>query len=154
MVKKISGRIVLGFPLGVFLSYGITVMISLITKDGNYYPVVPAFALSAGTEMRAVLLQFIFSGLMGAGFGAGSLVWEAEDWSILKQSLAHFAIISVSTLPVAYLLHWMGHSVVGVTTYFLFFIGFYVVIWFILYTTWKKRIQAINAKLREEAGNS
>lgn len=124
-------------------------MISLIEGEGQYYPVVPALVTEAGTEMMAVLWQYLLAGLSGMGAAAASVVWEADDWSILKQTVVHFLILSLSFLPVAYFCHWMTHTVTGVATYFLIFIAAYVVIWFALYTYWKKNVRSINDRLDE-----
>ncbi|CAB1262732.1 hypothetical protein CLOSBL3_30028 [Clostridiaceae bacterium BL-3] len=31
--------------------------------------------------------------------GAGSVIWENDDWSFLKQSIMHFIITSITMFP-------------------------------------------------------
>ncbi|MEI6101053.1 MAG: DUF3021 domain-containing protein [Eubacteriales bacterium] len=150
MKKKIIIRALLGFPLGVFIGYGITIWISAILGDGTFHPVVPALIKECGSEMGAVVLQFVLSGVMGASFAAASCVFECESWSILKQSLIHCAILSATLFPIAYFTYWMPRSAVGIISYFAIFFGLYIVIWIIQYFAWKKKIVAMNKKLKEK----
>ena len=149
MRKKIVKRCLLGAPIGFAFSMAITIIISLIAGDGNYYPVVPALAEMCGNEMNAVLLQAICSMLYGAMYSGATVIWETENWSILRQTVTHLLICSIGTLPIAYFMHWMEHSVVGVSIYFGIFLGMYLIIWLSQYSAMKKRIQELNAKVQE-----
>lgn len=149
MLKKIVYRGLLGFSLGVFVGYSITIVISLFLGNGTYSSFVPSLIEVTTTEINAVILQFFLSGFLGMVFAIGSVVWEIESWSILKQTVIHFCISVVVLLPVAYLGHWMEHSVWGITSYFLIFIGLYCMIWGIQYSVWKRKIQEINQKLEK-----
>ena len=44
MKKKVFMRGLFGIPVGITISYLITVLTSLIFGDGYYYPCVPAYA--------------------------------------------------------------------------------------------------------------
>lgn len=149
MKKKIILRSLLGFPLGVFLGYTITILISAIAGNGNYVPCMPQLVEDMGSEIGAVLLQFILSGLLGTACAGGSAVFEMEHWGITKQTIVHFIVLSFSMLPIAYFSHWMEHSVVGFLLYFGVFISLYIVVWLIQYSVWKKRITQMNKKLRQ-----
>lgn len=138
----------LGAPIGLAISTMISIVISLIIHDGTYYPVVPELAIDFGTELNAVLIQAIFSMLYGAAFGGASVIWDT-DWSLLKMTVIHFIICSFATFPIAYLLKWMDHSIVGILQYFGIFFVIYVFIWGIQYFTMKRKIQVWNKKLNE-----
>ena len=56
MKKKVILRCLIGAPIGLALSYLITVVISLAVADGNFYPVVPKLIQDCGNEINAVLL--------------------------------------------------------------------------------------------------
>ena len=107
MKKQILLRGMLGFPLGLAMGYLITIFISLTVSDGRYYPCVPELAAVMGNEINAVLLQAVLCGILGAGFGACSVIWQIESWGILKQTGIYFSIISVIMLPTAYVSYWM-----------------------------------------------
>lgn len=51
----------------------------------------PDFAARVGNEMTACLLQPLLIGLIGFAFGAGSVLFEIEYWSFLKQGAIHLA---------------------------------------------------------------
>lgn len=147
MKRKLLFRCLLGAPLGLALSTAITVAISLMVGDGNYYPVVPALSETMGGELNAVLLQSLFSLFYGAIWGGSSLIWELERWSLLRQTVIHLAVTCAATFPIAWLMQWMGHTATGVLAYCGIFLSIYLIIWLSQYLSIKKRIQAINDRL-------
>ncbi len=147
MKKKVILRSLLGAPLGIAVSFLITVGISLTVGDGNYYPVAPELVGDFGTEINAVLAQTLCSMLYGAVFAGASLIWEAERWSLLRMTVTHLLVVSLSTLVVAYFMRWMSRSLGGITLYFLIFIGIYLIIWLAQYQAMKRRIREMNEGL-------
>lgn len=149
-LKKALMRGILGAPLGVFIGYTITILISLsVSPGGKYYPVVPQLAEQMNSELMAVTLQYILSAVMGFGYAVSSAFFEMEQWGIAKQTILHFIVMSVSTLPIAYLCHWMEHSLGGILFYIAVFLGIYLVIWLSKMYYWSRRIKGINGKLKE-----
>ncbi len=149
MKKKVLMRSLLGAPQGVAVSFVITIVISLIIGDGNYYPVVPELVESCGSELKAVILQTLFSFLYGAVWGGASAIWDNERWSILRQTVTHLVVCSVSSLPIAYALHWMDHSFSGVIAYFGLFFGIYLAVWLVLYFSIRKHVEQLDKKVKE-----
>lgn len=149
-LKKAILRGVLGFPMGIFLSITITILISLSLGTGEYNPVVPELTNLTNSEINAVVLQYILSGILGFMFAAGSAVFEVEQFSLVKQIVIHFFISVFTMLPIAYILRWMDHSIGGIVTYVGIFLIIYVIIWIIQYMSWKKKILQINKKLEEK----
>ena len=149
-LKKALLRGLLGFPMGIFLSVSVTILISLTLGTGEYNPVVPDLINITNSELNAVILQYILSGVLGFMFAAGSAVFEVEQFSLVKQVVIHFFISVFTMFPIAYILRWMDHSVRGIVTYVGIFLFLYVVIWIIQYLTWKKKILQINKKLEEK----
>lgn len=144
MKKKLLGRMLLGFPMGIAIGYMITIAISLAFADGYYSPCVPVLIETIGSEIGAVLLQAVLCGILGSAFSASSLIWEIEEWSIAKQTSIYFLITSLVMMPVAYLARWMEHSVWGFLSYFGIFAGIFVFVWFIQYVGYKQKIKKIN----------
>ena len=149
MKKKVIQRCLIGAPVGIALSFVITILISIIAGDGNYYAVVPGLAAECGSELNAVIIQTVFSLIYGAAFGGASVIWQTE-WSITKMSVIHLIICSVVTFPMAYLMRWMEHSVFGVLKYFGIFMLIYVGVWLAQYLPIKKKINEINRKVNEQ----
>ena len=90
MKKKIIIRGALGFLTGITIGYLITIITSLVFANGYYSPCVPELISIMGNEINAVILQALLSGLLGAGFGACSVIWEIERWSIVMQTGIYF----------------------------------------------------------------
>ena len=147
MKKELIKRCLFGAPLGLAISTIITIAISLTVGDGLYYAVVPSLARDMGGEINAVLLQAGLSMVYGAAWAGASVVWDAEHWSLLRMTLVHLIVTSVSTFPIAYFARWMPHSTTGILLYVGIFVFIYAGIWIGQYSGMKKRIAAMNAKL-------
>ena len=150
MKKKVMTRALLGAPLGLAISTVITIVNSYAFCGGSYRAVVPELAASCGSELNAVTLQAVCSLLYGAAYAGASAIWEREDWSLAKMTLVHLLVCSLATFPFAYFLYWMEHSLSGVLIYFGIFIAIYAVIWLSMYSSMKKKIDAINRKMNEK----
>ena len=148
MKKELLFRLFIGFLGGVVLSYFITIAISLIIGDGNFYPCVPGLTERFGNEVTGVVIQAVLSAILGAGFAGCSLIWEKDEWSLLKQTGIYFSIASVLMMTVAYVCEWMEHSVKGVLSYFGIFLGIFIVVWLVRYMIWKVRISKIKEGLQ------
>ena len=147
MKKQILLRGMLGFPLGLAMGYLITIFISLTVSDGRYYPCVPELAAVMGNEINAVLLQAVLCGILGAGFGACSVIWQIESWGILKQTGIYFSIISVIMLPTAYVSYWMEHSLKGILSYFGTFVLIFATVWIVQYAVARHNVRKMNETL-------
>lgn len=147
MKKRILCRALLGAPIGLAISTAITIFASLIYGDGNYYPVVPTLVEQCGNEINAVMAQMIASLLYGAVWAGASVIWEMDDWSLLRQTVTHLIVGLLATFPVAYLMYWMKHSISGIVGYFAIFIGIYIVIWITIYNRTKREITKLNEKV-------
>lgn len=147
MKKKIILRGLMGIPLGIAIGYIITICISLVWSDGYYSPCVPELITVMGNEVNAVIFQALLCGVLGAGFGAGSVIWEIEEWSIVRQTAIYFLLISIIMMPVAYFTYWMEHSVAGFLSYFGIFILIFVVVWLVQFLIAKHNVKKMNARL-------
>ncbi len=147
MKKKIILRSILGFPVGIAIGYLITIFISLGWANGFYTPCVPELISVMGNEINAVILQAFLCGLLGTGFAASSVIWEIENWSIIKQSGIYFLITSVIMLPIAYLSYWMEHSIIGFFSYFGIFVLIFAFIWMIQFVIGKHNVRKMNENL-------
>lgn len=148
MKKQVFLRGLLGFPLGVAMGYIITIIISFVWGQGNYSPCVPSLISITGSEINAVILQAILSGILGSSFAMCSVIWET-DWSIAKQTGIYFMITAMVMLPIAYFSNWMKHTLSGFLIYFGVFVVIFIVVWIAQYLFWKNRIKKANAKVEK-----
>lgn len=147
MKKKLILRGILGFPIGVTIGYFINILISLIWAEGYYAPCVPEFVAVMGNEVRAVLLQAVLCGVLGAGFAASSVIWEIESWGLAKQTGVYFIAISLIMMPIAYVTYWMEHSIRGFLSYFGIFVGIFAFIYILELLIGKRIVKSMNDKL-------
>lgn len=150
MKKAVVLRGLLGIPIGITMGYLITIFISLAAGYGDYAPCVPELAEELGSEIYAVALQAALCALLGAAFGAASMIWEIDAWSLMKQSGIYFLVISLAMLPVAYLTRWMEHTVKGFLIYFGIFLGIAVGIWIVQYLFWWGKIRRMREKYEKK----
>lgn len=146
MKKKIAARTALGFPIGIAIGNIITVFISLIAGGGSYIVCTEEFIGLIGSEAAAAAVQTLLCGIMGAGYAAASVIWEAEI-SLLKQTIICFLIYSAILFPIAYFANWMEHSVIGVIIYIAVFAASFALIWVIQFLMWKRRVKRMNEML-------
>ena len=156
MKKKVIKRCLFGAPIGLLISHIIllitSIFLSVATKkyEGDFLPAPWSLIELCGSELNAVIIQTICSLIFGAAFGGASVIWEIENWSLLKQTVIHCIVISVSMLPIAYCMYWMPHSFWGIAGYIAIFFFIYFFIWFSQYFAMKKRIQEFNEKVKAD----
>lgn len=149
MKKKALLRGLRGLSVGIAIGHVLSVIGSYIFGDGTYSACTPALVSTMGNEINAVILQTLLYSVIGASFAAGTVVFEVDRWSLAKQTGVYFLIVSLVTLPTAYILSWMEHSLMGFLNYFGRFILFFVIIWIINYLGWRNSVKKMNEKLRK-----
>lgn len=149
-MKKIVSRVLYSFPIGISCSVGISLLLSLIFGEGKYYPFASPLVLFTGSEVKAMLLQTILSGILGSVFGGMSFIWEIERWSILKQTAVYFLSVSIPMMGISYLLYWMEHSLSGFLLYFLIFVMVFIVVWFFNLAVYWFKLRRMNRDLHLE----
>ena len=153
MQKKIKKKIILrslfGIPIGITIGYLISIAGSLMWGQGYYSPCVPELVLSLGSEIRAVVLQTALCALLGLSFSATSVLWEIENWSLVKQTGIYFMINSIVMMPVAWFTRWMEHSFIGFLRYFGMFAAIFILIWVLECIIGRRNIAKMNEKLHQ-----
>ncbi len=149
MKKRMIMRGALGMPIGVTISYFISIFTSLIWAEGYYSPCVPELVSFMGNEINAVILQTALSGFLGIGFGASSVIWELEELSMIKQTGVYFLVSSVIMLPSAYFMYWMEHSLMGFLSYFGLFALIFFCIWAVAFFSGKYYVKRMNDSLSQ-----
>ena len=153
-MKKIVSRVLYSFPIGISCSVGISLFLSLLFGEGKYYPFAASLVFFTGSEVKAMLMQTILSGILGSVFGGMSFIWEIERWSILKQTAVYFLSVSIPMMGISYLLYWMEHSLSGFLLYFLIFVIVFIVVWLFNLAMYWIKIRKMNQNLNvEKRGN-
>lgn len=153
MKKKLLIRCLLGAPIGVTVSLIITIIISLCTGHGEYYPAPHELTEWCGNQITAVIIQLFCSLAVGAIGGGSSVIWDMEKWSLTKQTLIHFAVIVIPYVPISYVLNWMPHYLFGALGYVAAFVTVYAIMWLSIYFSIKAKIKKMNRHLQEMQQN-
>lgn len=144
MKKRLIKRGFLGVPIGIAVGFVITVIISICIGEGFFYPITLELITKIGNELNAVILQTVLCGIIGSTFAMASVIWEIDSWSLTKQSGIYFTISCVIMFPIAYISHWMKHSIGGGLSYIGIFTVIVIFVWLIQYVSWENKIQKMN----------
>lgn len=136
--KEFIKRGLLGSTIGVFINQTILVFIILFS-DKEYV-----------TDNNQVIFQYIISILVGIVFSAGSVIFEIEEWSLLRQTTTHFVLMSTVFFIAAYYAGWMPKDTLGISLFVVFFLLIYVIMWFLFKSYWDKKIKEVNEELRRK----
>lgn len=147
MIKKFIKRALLGFIWDIFAIYLITILTSINIGNGEYHAVNSIFLKACNTELGAVLMQFVIAGGLGIVFGGTTILWEIEKWSLAKQTVMHFLIVTTAMILSAYACNLIHHTIVSFLLWIAYFVVVYVVFWSIFYTIYKRKVASINKVL-------
>lgn len=137
-----------------FICVTVTVIGSLISVlCGSPQACVPAFVERIGNELVATLLQPLLIGWIGFAFGAGSVLFEIERWSLLRQGAAHLSITAAVWIIVE-LICFAPITPPVVISFFFSAAGTYTVTWGIQYLLWRSQVRKLNEKIHERNGGS
>lgn len=154
MKKKILQYSLTGAPIGVLISLIITIAFSLCFGNGEYLPAPPELiAMCEGNETTAVIVQTVCSLIIGAIFGGAAVIWQIEKWSLLKQTLSHFAIITIPSFVLGYVVYWIPHRFRGAALYICDFFAAYAIVWLVNYFPMKAKIKKFNKRLQKMRQN-
>lgn len=98
-LKKAICYGLVGIPIGITISTSISLFISLMI--GDYSPTALSLIEMTGSVLSAALFQYLASGILGFICGFGSAIWQLEHWSILKRTIIHFLLLSITFLPIS-----------------------------------------------------
>lgn len=148
MKNQMLLRGLFGFPIGIAIGNMISIIISAIIGDSGFHFCAPSLIeFMSGNAFNAALFQFILSGILGSVFAASSVIWDLDHWSFSKQTGTYFLITACAMMPIAYVTHWMEHSLSGFVSYFLIFVVIFFITWIIQYLFWRKKIRQLNQKV-------
>ena len=145
--KAVSKRAILGFIYGVFIGQTILIIESLFMRDGNFYAVSASLLELAGTKIAAVIIQYFLTGIIGLTFASTTVIFEMDEWSLLRQSITHFIITSIVMYIAGFLCGWFPHTVGSTLVWFGVFVVVYLIFWVCFSLYYKNKVKKINDAL-------
>ncbi|EJE99325.1 DUF3021 domain-containing protein [Liquorilactobacillus mali] len=105
-----------------------------------------AFEIEPNATTLSILSVLVISGLIGVL----SLIFEVTEWPYLIELFIHF----LGTFCLVVLMAWINNWPIwqGFISFFLSFVGIYLVIWFILKLEISENVNRVNQKLQERNG--
>lgn len=134
------------------ISVTVTVFVGMIAGlCGAEFVCTPEFVARVGSNLTAAYLQPILLGLIGFAFGAGSVLFEIERWSFLKQGAAHMAITAAVWIPVE-LICFSPVTPPVVLTFTISAAATYAITWSAKYFVWRAQVRRLNSRIHHMNG--
>ncbi|WP_049945950.1 MULTISPECIES: DUF3021 domain-containing protein [unclassified Butyrivibrio] len=127
---KFTIRALFGFSLGLIAG---AIMFVLYASD------------TEPLNKSYLIMQLFGSGFFGVIANGGAIVYDFEDWGLLRATFTHYVVTFITMLAVSELLDWFPRSIILIVV--IFFSAVYLIIWLVEYALWKKEIRHINRDL-------
>ncbi|MEG0775815.1 DUF3021 domain-containing protein [Clostridium sp.] len=139
-MKQFILRGLFGITIGVFINQLIMLIMAM---NGNIVSI----------PSNIVITQFIISSLTGFYCAGVSVIFEIEEWSLLRQTITH-SIAMLPYFPVAVYAGWMPGTLIGRLIFIINYILVYVIIWASFKKYWEKKTKALNEELKKHNKNN
>lgn len=149
-MKKYVFRTLVGIAFGIAITQIIALIVSLFIGNGNFYLFNPVMERVYETSLNAALVQLLSSSLYGGVFGVSTFVFTKDNWSLVKQTVVHFIIITCTCLLCGWLSFWYPHRISGILIAIGECVVTYFIIWFYFYSSYKKSVSKINELTAEK----
>ena len=149
MKKEVLKRAVIGFFLGMLIGN----FISYISSGRSAVPPVLVsddLIRKAGSEMAALIVQTVLSGILGAVSFMGTIFYDLDDWGMTKTMLVHFLLILGVYFPVGFYCGWIEPDL----KYILMVTGAmafaYLIVWVIMYIRYRIETARLNQLVKQQ----
>ena len=149
MKKMILSRVYIGFTIGFIMGVVFTTIFATHdAADGSVHLYSEELGRIIANPLLAFMIHSFTCGLLGMVAMVSTIVYEIEDWNLLKATFIHFLVCVVSFYLTAFFLGWIKPSdTLDILVLLVFFIASYVIIWLIQYLSYRSQIKEINEKL-------
>lgn len=137
MIKKAIKLVIYGFGLGIvigFLAYYLT--------DGRFADSRAAFLDNIS------FLELLAGGIQGAVCMGTTIVYDIEEWSIMKATVIHFIICMVCFTILAIIQGWFDLQNMVFWISIIIAIIVYFIIWLVMYKRYKSEVRKMNEGLK------
>lgn len=147
LVRKAVIRGSISFCTTGMLNVIIMLITCFIQSNRDYVPMLEEFWKRFPSQSVAVLVEILLVGVIGAAFGACSVIFELERWSFLRQGIVHFIMTTIVWLPISVFI-WAVYiypaAIVSMTVSYSFT---YAITWISNAVRLKKMVKEINNML-------
>lgn len=146
MIKHLLSGIFSGTFIGLMISFVISWRVGL----GEYFPGTPIFMAQFDTELEAFGWSIALWSIVGMMFSVANLIYDKDDWSILKQMSIHFISTYVGLYTLNIMLNWFEYTFKDWLNFTVIFIIIYAIIAFVSMMRVKLSLDKINEKLNKK----
>ena len=108
------------------------------------------FALQReGFTLASSLPDILMGGIPGAIAMGTAVIYDIEEWSLLRATVTHFLIVMVVTLLASFVLKWFEPWSTAFWIMLAVVAVGYFIVWLIIYRCYKKQIRKLNELLKE-----
>ncbi len=136
-----------GLIIGALVVHIFTLFANLMLH-GEPLVCMPTLTESMG-QVGAVVMQTVLGALFGMIASGGMCLFEIEEWSLLRATMSHCALILVTNIIISLLLHWISFHIISIVIMSTAIIIAYTLIWLIMYIIWKREVQEMNLLAEE-----
>ena len=132
-LKQLAVRVVCGGILGLAIGHTVYLIHAL---GGDVLILNP----------KNVIIHYIATLLVGMWCSGTSIVFDIEEWSLLRQTITH-SILLAPYLPFAFYMGWVPPTTGGRIIFVFGYIITYAIIWFSFKIYWTKKAKELNEEL-------
>ena len=125
-----------GMILGIFIGAGFWYLMS-------------GEAPETSTSLNAMMLHLLLSGVLGMVANGSSVIYEIEEWSIVRATITHFIIAMGVFYVIAFTLRWFSPSDPACWIMSAIMVIVYFTIWMVQSLIFKHKVKRMNEELRK-----
>jgi hypothetical protein len=95
-----------------------------------------------------IVYQYVLAVVVGFWMAASTVIYEIDDWSILRQTMLHALILS-PYIPFAFIVGWAPNNLIGGIIYVIAYIIIFILIWLSFKQYYIKKAKELNQKLSQ-----
>ena len=137
-LKRAANGFLIGMAVGNLIAF-----LTSLSFPGGAVIVAPEFAAAVGSDMAALFIQTLLSGLIGAVSFGGMSLYEIDEWSMAAIMAVHFALICAVFIPVSLILRWLTDALSLVIMAGIMAAAYFV-IWLILCAVYRQQVKKLN----------
>lgn len=146
-MKKAILRALLSFCVTGMANVFVMLVVSLCMKSDGYVPMLAEFWTLFPSQSMALLTEILLVGVIGAAFGAASVIFEMERLSFLKQGILHFAATTIVWLPISVFVWAVYRYPMAILSMAISYSATYAITWISNAIRIKKMVKEINNML-------
>lgn len=149
MIAKALKLAGIGFVCGMIVGVLVAIIVGLTANGGAlHFP--QALVNGTGSEAGALLAQMLLSGVYGAIPMAGTVLYELDSWSLVKQAIVHYLSYTVAFMVVGTLVGWIEPNVADIGIVAGVFAVCHLIIWLIMYARYKSEVAELNELIQSD----